>query len=583
MTYGPPDVSRSYTTREERRAVRPGTKIGVELVHNHDMTRSGELVDISPSGMSCMIRDQNSVPGLCARLDNVRLVSHRQTSDLGAANVRRTVQIAEADRESPLTIIGLEFEKRQAGLFRKWARSLEPYPYVTDELRDDVVSRLSSSMDGTLYTTDVFFEEESPDLLAKCSAFYEYVKALQQRNIYQSLYRVTLTSGLDHRITVFNPVRRCEQEMICFDSNSYLGLHQHPRVIEAVHRAIDVVGYGTPSSQVLGGTNRYLRELEQTISEFHGRQDTLVFSSGFSANIGTINALVRRQDLVVRDGYAHASIHDGTRASGAQHTSVYPHGDCETLGHILERADAQAKLIVTDGVFSMHGDLAPLPGLVDLARRHNARLMVDDAHATGVVGDSGRGIEEHFGLGGAADILMGTFSKAPGTVGGYVCGDRELIYYLRFYARSGMFTAALPAALCAGVTEAFRIMDTEPEHRQHLWRNVHVLAKGLGDIGYLVPKPDSAIIPVFIGTMGLMFHISLELFDRGIKCGNVAFPAVPRDESILRLTVNARHTQQDLEQTIDIFERLGKRFGLLHRSREELVEIGERLVENSGR
>jgi len=426
-----------------------------------------------------------------------------------------------------------------------------------------------------------YYYVRSANLFEKCHRFYAAGQQLRDAGVVDALFRVTLTSGLDHRITVQDP-SGSERELICFDSNSYLHLHRHPRVIGAVERALGEVGYGTPSAQLLCGTNRYLRELEETISGYHGREDAIVFSSGYAANLGTITALVRRRDLVARDALSHTSIHDGCRASTSRYLKTFPHRDCRALERILATAntpsDCQGKLIVSDGVYSMHGRLAPLPELVRVARRHDAYLMIDEAHATGVVGPQGRGVEDHFGLEGSVDILMGTFSKAPGTAGGYVTGSRERINYLRFYAHSAMFTAALPAALCAGVTEAFRVMASEPEHRERLWQNVRALSTALRQAGLSTPdQPDSAIIPVFVGDDTLLWRLGRDLFAAGVKAGIVGFPAVPRGESIIRLTVNTRHTAEDIERTVAIFERLGRKYGILHASRDEIRAVGAEL------
>jgi 7-keto-8-aminopelargonate synthetase-like enzyme len=221
--------------------------------------------------------------------------------------------------------------------------------------------------------------------------------------------------------------------MICFDSNSYLGLHLHPRVVGAVKAALDRVGFGTPSAQLLGGTNRYLRELEETVARFHGRAKAMIFPSGYAANLGVLTALLRKGDRVAIDRFSHASLHDGARASGARRGHVFPHLDVAALerqlGEPPGRGPDGGTLVATDGVFSMHGSLAPLPALRDLATRHNALLLVDEAHATGVMGATGRGLEEHYGLPGAIDVLVGTFSKAPGAMGGYVCGSPELVLH----------------------------------------------------------------------------------------------------------------------------------------------------------
>jgi glycine C-acetyltransferase len=423
-----------------------------------------------------------------------------------------------------------------------------------------------------------FQRREGRELFDKCREFRVFTDGLRREGSFQSQYRVTLEGPLDHVIRVRDPFTGKSREMVCFDSNSYLGLHLDPRVVGAAKRVMDEAGYGTPSAQVLGGTNRWLRELEEAISAFYGREDTVVFPTGYAANVGALTGLLREGDLAARDRFSHASIHDGCRWSGARHGGVYGHLDLADLDRMLERdgPKAEGKLVVTDGVFSMHGHVAPLPGLRRIASRHGARLMVDEAHSLGVFGDTGRGLEEHFGLPGAIDVLMGTFSKAPGSLGGYVTGRADLVEYLRFFARSSMFTASLPAALCAGLTEAFRIIATEPEHRERLWANAKHLRARLEAAGLSVPLRDSPILPVFLGEERLLWRFSRELFARGVKCGSVCHPAVPHGESILRLTLNARHTAEELDRAADAIAAVGRRFGILGRTPEEIQAIGRR-------
>ena len=224
----------------------------------------------------------------------------------------------------------------------------------------------------------------------------------------------------------------------------------------------------------------------------------------------------------------------------------------------------------------MHGSIADLPGLRKVADKHSATLMLDEAHSTGVLGATGRGLEEHYGCEGAVDVLMGTFSKAPGTIGGYVTGSEELITYLRFFANSGMFSAAIPAALCAGLKVAFEIMANDPEPRECLWENINWLAPALTAAGLNVSAPDSPILTVFIGDTNLLWQISRELYAKGVKCGNVCFPAVPPGEGILRISVNARHTPADLERCVDSIRLVAGSYGILHKSKDEIREIGER-------
>jgi len=423
------------------------------------------------------------------------------------------------------------------------------------------------------------------ELFEKCRAFRAFMDALRREGLYQSQYRVTLEGPLDHVIQVKDPGTGRVREMLCFDSNSYLGLHLHPRVVSAVRRVLGETGYGTPSAQVLGGTNRWLRELEETVSAFYGREDTIVFPSGYAANLGTLTGLLRANDLVARDRFSHASIHDGCRYSGARHGGLYGHLDLAELDRLLERAApaAAGRLVVTDGVFSMHGHVAPLPGLRKIASRHGARLMVDEAHSLGVFGASGRGLEEHFGMPGAIDVLMGTFSKAPGSLGGYVTGRADVVEYLRFFARAAMFTAALPAPICAGISEAFRVMQAEPEHRERLWANARHLRGRLDAAGLDVPPRESPILPVFVGDERVMWTLNRELFARGVKCSGVCYPAVPRGESILRVTLNARHTTEQLDRTADVLGELGRRFGVLRCARPRLCEPPKRPREASAR
>jgi glycine C-acetyltransferase len=424
-----------------------------------------------------------------------------------------------------------------------------------------------------------FYDTGSADLFDKCVGFAGYLGDLRRRGLYQVQYRVRLEGALDHHIVVRDPFLGALKNMTCFDSNSYLGLHLHPRVVGAVRRALDHVGYGTPSAQMLGGTNRYMCELEERVSAFLGREATLIFPSGYAANIGILTGLLRGGDLVVRDRFCHASLHDGCRWSGARHGGAYRHlasDDCERL-LVRDSAKARAKLIVTDGVFSMHGRIAPLPELRAVADRHGARVMVDDAHGLGVLGATGRGIEEHFALPGAADVLMGTFSKAPGAVGGYVSGSRELVDYLRVFAHAAMFTASLPAATCAGLAEAFCVMEQEPEHRERLWANARRLHRGLREAGLSVPALESPILPVFMGHEPVLWAVSRELFAAGLKCGNVSFPAVPRGESILRISVSARHTVDDLDRAVETIAGIADRFGILNLSQPEIRAVGRRL------
>jgi 8-amino-7-oxononanoate synthase len=415
-----------------------------------------------------------------------------------------------------------------------------------------------------------FERSESADLFEKCGRFSAWLEDFRKLGALQTMYRVALEGPLDHRILVRDPVTHEKRELICFDSNSYLGLHLHPRVVAAIHRAVDEMGGGTPSAQLLGGTNRYLLELENEVAAFHEREATLVYPSGYQANVGILTGLLREDDLVVVDEYSHASIHDGARFTGCR-TARYRHNDMADLDRVLARLGPEARgiLVVTDGLFSMHGDLAPLPELREVSRRHGARLMVDEAHATGIIGKKGLGLEEHFGMRGTIDVLMGTFSKTPGAAGGYVCGDRALIDYLRFYSRPSIFTATLPAPTCAGLTEAFRVMRAEPEHRERLWANAKRMYSGLEAFDLDIGDRPSPILTVGIGHERIQPLLAVELFSAGLKCGLARYPAVPRGHAILRLTMNARHTDEEIDRTLEVIADLAERYELPRRGRNE--------------
>jgi 8-amino-7-oxononanoate synthase len=397
------------------------------------------------------------------------------------------------------------------------------------------------------------------DIFDRRASFRRAIEAAERRRIVSTQYRLTLTGPLDRQITVLDPRTSAPRTMLCFDSNSYLGLHLDPRVIEATRRALAEVGYGTPSAQLLSGTNRWLRALEDTVAAFHGREAALVFPSGYAANVGVLTALLRPGDAVARDRFCHASIHDGIRYARVRGGGAYAHRDAAGAERVLEASPEGARLVATDGVFSMHGTLAPLPELRRVASARGARLLVDDAHGVGVLGPRGRGIEDHFGLRGAADVLVGTFSKAPGTTGGYVAGRRDLIDYLRFHAHASVFTAAVPAATCAGLVEAFRVMEAEPEPRERLWTNARRFHAGARELGLTSSPLESPIVPIFAGSDERLFELCLSLYDDGVKCGSVRAPAVPRGEAVLRFSMNARHTEEDVDRALDALDRAARR------------------------
>ena len=334
---------------------------------------------------------------------------------------------------------------------------------------------------------------------------------------------------------------------LSFCSNNYLGLANHPYVIEAVKKAVDEYGWGACASRLVSGNMTLHEALEKEISRFKRKDAAIVFPTGYMANLGVISSLVSGGDLVISDKLNHASIIDGCRLSGADFR-VYAHCNMEKLETILKKTSKyNRKLIVTDSVFSMDGDLAPLPDIVRIAKEYNAMVMVDEAHGTGVFGENGRGVVEYFNLDNEVDVVMGTLSKAIGSLGGYVCGDDDLISYLRNKARPFMYTTALPPAVCAASIASINLIQEDPSLREVLWNNVCCIKERLGSLGVDMISSQSQIIPLLIGDTQKTVDISKLLYERGILIPAIRPPTVPANSSRLRMTVMSSHTQADLE------------------------------------
>jgi glycine C-acetyltransferase/8-amino-7-oxononanoate synthase len=341
---------------------------------------------------------------------------------------------------------------------------------------------------------------------------------------------------------------------LSFCSNNYLGLANHPSVIEAVKKAVDEYGWGACASRLVSGNMTLHEALEKEISRFKRKDAAIVFPTGYMANLGVISSLVSGGDLVISDKLNHASIIDGCRLSGADFR-VYAHCNMEKLETILKKTSKyNRKLIVTDSVFSMDGDLAPLPDIVRIAKKYNAMVMVDEAHGTGVFGENGRGVVEYFNLDNEVDVVMGTLSKAIGSLGGYVCGDDDLISYLRNKARPFMYTTALPPAVCAASIASINLIQEDPSLREVLWNNVCCIKERLGLLGIDMISSQSQIIPLLIGDTQKAVDISKLLYERGVLIPAIRPPTVPANSSRLRMTVMSSHTQDDLESLFKVLK-----------------------------
>ena len=358
----------------------------------------------------------------------------------------------------------------------------------------------------------------------------------------------------------------------CFDghsvinlsSNNYLGLNTHPRLVEAAKRATEAFGVGSGAVRTIAGTMQIHLELEEAIARFKHVEACVVFQSGFTANAGTVSSILGKGDLIISDELNHASIIDGCRLSRAE-IRIFPHKDLGRLEEILkETASFQGKkLLITDGVFSMDGDIAPLLALVELGERYGAILMVDDAHSSGVLGRNGRGTVDHFNLHGRVDIQVGTLSKAIGSLGGYVCGSRKLIDFLYHRARPFLFSTSHPPAIAASCLAAFEVLQDEPQWIEGLWKNTRFFKAGLERLGFNTGQSETPITPIIVGKGDLAMRFSDELFASGVFAQGIGFPTVPESRSRIRTIVTATHTEEQLQRALDVIGHVGRQLGIV--------------------
>jgi len=353
------------------------------------------------------------------------------------------------------------------------------------------------------------------------------------------------------------------KSVVNLSSNNYLGLTTHPRLRKAALKAIDDFGVGTGSVRTIAGTMEIHMELERRLAEFKKVEKVVVFQSGFAANAGTVSAILTKEDVVISDELNHASIIDGCRLSRAT-IKVFPHKDVDAARKIIKDLPAtQRKLLITDGVFSMDGDLGPLPALCDLAEETGCIMMVDDAHASGVFGSNGRGTVDHFGMHGRVDIQVGTLSKAIGALGGYVAGNTNLIEFLYHRARPFLFSTSHPPSVVLACMAALDVLMEEPEIIERLWDNTRFFKEGLARLGFNTGLSESPITPVIAGDGAKAMMLSDKLFARGVFAQGIAFPTVAKDKARVRTIVTATHTREDLQYALDAFAAVGREVGLI--------------------
>ncbi|MGH7495264.1 MAG: aminotransferase class I/II-fold pyridoxal phosphate-dependent enzyme [bacterium] len=392
------------------------------------------------------------------------------------------------------------------------------------------------------------------DLFQKCRSFTRAQQAIEE-GWYP--YFKAIQSGADIEVMIKG------HKMIMAGSNNYLGLTQDPRVKRAAIDAIEKFGSGCTGSRFLNGTLELHEELEHRLAGFMKREAALVFSTGFQTNLGVIATLVGKDEMIFTDRANHASIVDGSRLAFGE-TVRYRHNDMNHLERLLAKhKDAPGKVIIADGVFSMEGDIVKLPEMALLAEKYGARIIIDDAHSIGVLGQHGRGTGEHYGMEDKVDLVIGTFSKSFASIGGFVVGDHYVIDYIKHHARSLIFSASMPPASTAAVIAAVDILEKEPERIEWLWRNVHKMKKAFDDLGFNTGGTQSPIIPLHIGEDMQTFEFWRMLFESGIFTNPVISPAVPQGHGLIRTSYMATHTNEILDQIIEAFARIGKQFGLV--------------------
>jgi len=395
--------------------------------------------------------------------------------------------------------------------------------------------------------------KKAADIFDKCSRF-EKARDLISQGIYP--YFRVIESPQDPEIMMNG------RRMIMIGSNNYLGLTNHPKVKEAAIEAIRKYGTGCAGSRFLNGTLTIHVELEEKLARFMGKEAALIFSTGFQVNLGVISSLVGKDDVVIIDKMDHASIIDGCRLSFGE-VKKFRHNDMNDLERVLREHESKDKLIVVDGVFSMEGDIARLPEIITLTKEYGARVMVDDAHGIGVLGQTGRGTVEHFGLEDDIDLIMGTYSKSLASIGGFIAGSADVIHFIKHTARPLIFSASPPPASVASVSAALDIIENEPERRKALWRNTNKMFKGFNELGFEVGPSQTPIIPVVVENNENAFLMAMMLQEEGVFANVAVSPAVPNGRALIRTSYMATHTEEQLDRVLAAFQKVGKRMGLI--------------------
>jgi glycine C-acetyltransferase len=398
----------------------------------------------------------------------------------------------------------------------------------------------------------------SPQGRPQLRYLHDALEDLKAKHLY---FQLRILEGEQKPVATFDG-----KEVVNLSSNNYLGLTTHPKLGRSAIEATRRFGVGSGAVRAIAGTMKMHMDLEEQIARFKNVEACVVFQSGFAANAGTVSAILGKDDLIVSDELNHASIIDGCRLSRAT-IKVFKHKDLEDCERILKETEnwSGKKLLISDGVFSMDGDIAPLPQLCDLAEKYNCIMMVDDAHASGVLGKYGRGSIDHLGCHGRVDIQVGTLSKAIGSLGGYVCGSRDLIEFLYQRARPFLFSTSHPPSVVATCQAAFELLDSEAGEKlvKRLWSNTKFFKRGLKKLGFDTGKSETPITPIMVGDAAKASEFSKQLFGEGVFAMAIGYPTVPEGKARLRTIVTATHKRADLERALEILDRVGRNLGIV--------------------
>ncbi len=393
-----------------------------------------------------------------------------------------------------------------------------------------------------------------------------YMKRLEQQMGLLKMLRASglHTYGLDVSSGCQALMRAEGKDRINFISNSYMGFSTHPRVLEAVSNAVKEYGLGIGGSPMACGNTVLHQKLSRLLAENYGKQAALIYPSGYQALLGAVQGLVGRGDMAMVDALSHRSIIDGCILSGCK-TRSWKHNDTEDLKALIERTEGKTenRLVVVDSVYSMDGDLAPLPQMREICDPAKVTILIDEAHSLGIMGKTGKGLLEHFDLVPGNEVVAGTFSKFAGAVGGFVAGDEDLIEYLFHYSSPFVFSASIPPAVVAGILASFDVLQSEPQWHEQLWENVHFILDGLKSLGFDTGNSSSPVIPVMIRDTEKVLRMNRRLLDEGVYASPVVHPGVPLKKERIRLGVMATHTQEQLQRALDILEKVGKEFDVI--------------------